>query len=126
MAPNFLQGWHNHYTPKVASVLLIRSQIILLTLAVPRFCYQSIVSLTSLFCCSYLKATYFGFIFLNAVKAEFLCFKHVARLFLSAQQEEDHLNHFSINILLGKCRETVYCGEVTAQAKGGFGFTACR
>lgn len=36
------------------------------------------------------------------------------------------LNHFSINILLGKCRDIIHYEEVTVQAKGGHGFTACR
>lgn len=36
------------------------------------------------------------------------------------------LNHFCINILLGKCRDTVHCEEVTAQTKGGYGFIPCR
>lgn len=84
ITPNFLQGWHKHYTPKFASVLLIRSQIIPLThLSVPRFCYQSVIlPSTSLMCCSCLKVIYFECIFLFAVKAEFLCFKHGVLLFL--------------------------------------------
>lgn len=57
MTSNFLQGWHKHYTPKLASVLLIRSQIIPLThLSLPRFCYSSVIlPSTSLVCCSVWK-----------------------------------------------------------------------
>lgn len=77
MTSNFLQSWHKHYTPKFASILLIRSQLILLSLVCPQVvlvCVSTINISRLLFC---LKVIYLESIFLFAVKAEFLCFKYV-------------------------------------------------
>lgn len=127
MTPYFLQSWYKHCTPKFASLLIIRSQIIpLITCLSPGFTsllfYHQHLSPLVL-SKSYLLWVYF----LIAVKAEFLCFKYVVlQISSSCMIGRKSLNHFSINILLGKCRDPVHYEEITVQAKGGYGFTACR
>lgn len=94
-------------------------------MAVPRFCYQSIAPSAALFCCSYLQLTLDLFSYLQ-LKLSFFVSHMLYCHCSSCTIGRKSLNHFSINILLGKCRDTVHCGKVTAQAKGGYGFTACR
>lgn len=126
MSLDFLQCWHKHYTPKFASVLLIRSQIIPLShLSVPRFCYYSVIlPSTSLVSCSVWKL--FTLSLFSYLQSKLSFFVSNMLCCASCMIGRKSLNHFSINILLCKCRDTVLYEEVTVQIKGEYGFTAFR